>query len=75
MTMQVDKNAIRQYAADNAPNAIMKTVKVVASYVLVVPANVFENVIKVLVAKNVPYQTYPRSNDFVIAILMKGNGA
>ena len=66
------QNAIRQYSADNAPKAIMNHVKVVASFVLVVPTNIFENVIKVLVAKNVLYQTYTRRNDFVIAILMKG---
>ncbi len=63
---------IRQFTADNVPTGVAKIVKVVASYVLVVPNNYFEIVIKALVAKNTLYQTYTRKNDIVIAILMKG---
>ena len=72
MTMPVNKNAICQYTGDNAPAAVMNHVKVIAAYVLVVPNNIFETVIKVLVAKNLQYQTYTRSNDIVIAVLLKG---
>ena len=70
--MAKTQNVIRQFNADNVPNAIANHVKVVASDILVVPTNLFENIIKVLVAKNLPYQIYTRKNDIIIAILLKG---
>ena len=63
---------IEQFTADNVPNRIANHVKVVASYVLVVPIEYFETVIAALVNKNQQYQAYTRKNDVIIAILMKG---
>ena len=71
-SMAKTEKVIKTYTVDNMPNAIANHVRVAASDVIVAPLDIFENIIKVLVAKNLPYQTYTRKNDIIIAILMKG---